>query len=544
MSTKESFYKNEISRKNPLFSRMRVTVETAFYRNNVETVSTPKEAYKLALKSPGTIVTDWEVYKPEFLGLDRGTKVLLFNDGAITGRYAAGRRIIGTPGIDDEKYAEIVREAVYRSRYKKMYHGISFTGLSREFMVKNHILIPEGHENLLYNWLLNFQFPSPEYEKMYLDSEKFEDGDIYIFTDPDWTHPDYPFGLAIFDPDHNCAAILGMRYFGEFKKGTLTLGWATANRNNFVSCHGGLKRFECKDKIYVTAFFGLSGSGKSTLTHAKHGGKYRISVLHDDAFIISLDNLSSIALEPSYFDKTSDYPSDSMDNKYLLTVQNCGVTKDEKGRIIPVMEDIRNGNGRAIKSKLWSQNRMDKIDEPINSIFWLMRDPVLPPVVKIDDVILASTMGAALTTKRTTAEKLDSGVDPNALVFEPYANPFRTYPLVDDYMKFKRLFEKGVECYILNTGYFLEKKIPKEVTISIVEKIMENKLTWKSWIKDLRYGVIDGFEPPESSEYKHLLKESILRRLKFIVLKKTENGGRDKLPEETENVLQILMESI
>ena len=32
---------------------------------------------------------------------------------------------------------------------------------------------------------------------------------------------------------------------------------------------------------YVASVFGLSGSGKSTLTHAKHDGKYGVTVLHD-----------------------------------------------------------------------------------------------------------------------------------------------------------------------------------------------------------------------------------------------------------------------
>lgn len=52
------------------------------------------------------------------------------------------------------------------------------------------------------------------------------EGDIYIYSDPDYVVPDMPGGLAIFDPAHNCAMILGMRYFGEHKKGTLTLGWS------------------------------------------------------------------------------------------------------------------------------------------------------------------------------------------------------------------------------------------------------------------------------------------------------------------------------
>ncbi|WP_233120240.1 phosphoenolpyruvate carboxykinase (ATP) [Thermosipho sp. 1074] len=536
MATREYFKIDEISVNNPLFSPMRATIETAFYRNNVELVTTPKEAYKLAKNSPGTIVTSWEVYNPEMLGLERGTKVLLFNDGAVTGRYAAGRRILGTS--DDNKYLEIVREAVYNTRYKKMYHGISFSGLSEEFMVKNHILIPQGHEILLYNWLLNFQYPSQEYESMYRKSFRYNEGDIYIFVDPDWKHPDFPLGLAIFDSEHNCAAILGMRYFGELKKGTLTLGWGIANRNGFVACHGGIKILKNEKKDFVAAFFGLSGSGKSTLTHTKHS-KYDVTVLHDDAFIISTNSLSSVALEPSYFDKTADYPSNSEDNKYLLSIQNCGVTKDENGNLIPVMEDLRNGNGRAIKSRLWSANRVDKFDSPISAIFWLMKDPTLPPIVKIDSPNMASTMGALLTTKRTSAEKLDNDVDPNALVFEPYANPFRTYPLKEDYEKFKFVFEKGVQCYILNTGYFINKKVPKHITIQLIEDVVENNIEWVKWFGTFYFAKIDGFLPNmEDMEYIESLKKSFLKRKDFILSKK---GTRDELPEEVLRAIEQII---
>nr|WP_256592677.1 hypothetical protein [Veillonella atypica] len=37
-----------------------------------------------------------------------------------------------------------------------------------------------------------------------------------------------------------------------------------------------------------------------------------------------------------------------------------------------------------------------------------MKDKTLPPILKIDDPILASTMGATLATRRSTAEKLDA----------------------------------------------------------------------------------------------------------------------------------------
>ena len=261
------------------------------------------------------------------------------------------------------------------------------------------------------------------------------------------SHPDYPLGLAVFSPEQNCAAILGMRYFGEIKKGTLTLAWGIAARNGYAACHGGLKRYRTKEggRSFVLAVFGLSGSGKSTITHAKHRDKYEITVLHDDALAVNVDGKYAIAMEPAYFDKVQDYPIGCEANKFLVTLQNCGATIDANGKRIVVPEDIRNGNGRAIKSRFWSPDRVDRIDEPLSAICWLMKDPTLPPILRLTDPSLAATMGATLATKRTSAERLAPGVDPNLLVIESYANPFRTYPLSMDYKRFKKLIEDGVD---------------------------------------------------------------------------------------------------
>ena len=39
-------------------------------------------------------------------------KVLLFNDGAVTGRYAAARRIKGEPGVDSAKLDKVAMDAI------------------------------------------------------------------------------------------------------------------------------------------------------------------------------------------------------------------------------------------------------------------------------------------------------------------------------------------------------------------------------------------------------------------------------------------------
>lgn len=547
MATKSRFPRTEIGADNPIFSQIRTTIETAFYGNNVIPVTSLKEAYKLAANAPGTIVTDIPVYKPELLGLDDDTKILIFNDGAVSGRAAAARKIMGESGINKDEYALKISEAIYKARTKKLYHAQALVGLDKDFSVKAHLCIPETQENIMYSWLLNFQAINEEMAKMYTESKEYQDGDIYIFSDPDWSHPDHPMGLTFFDPEHNCAAILGMRYFGEHKKGTLTLAWAMANRHGYASCHGGQKRYNLADgKSFVAGVFGLSGSGKSTITHARHGGKYDITVLHDDAFVISTEDGSSVALEPAYFDKTQDYPLTCEDNKYLVTMQNCGATVDEDGKIVPVTEDIRNGNGRAVKSILWSPNRVNKFDEPVNAIFWIMKDPTIPPIVKLSGPSLASVMGATLATKRTSAERLAPGVDPNALVVEPYANPFRTYPLVNDYEKFKALVEeRNVDCYILNTGDFMGKKVTPKDTLGALEAVIEGTADFKPWgtFSDIEIMEIEGFVPDfEDKAYVDQLQKRMQDRVDFIKSRETEKGGFDKLPVDALEALQKVVE--
>ncbi len=555
MSTKAYYPISEIGKGKPGFAKTRSIIEAAFYGNNVVKINSLKEAYELAKNSPGTIVTDMPVYNPEAIGLDKGAKVLLFNDGSITGRYAAARRIQGEPGVNNDRLDKILMDAVYDTRWKKLYHAEAYIGLDKEFMVKAHLLIPQGEENILYNWMLNFQYINDTYLKMYKESKPIgNEPDIYIFSDPQWKGTDQTDVcegkcLAYFSTETNCAAILGMRYFGEHKKGTLTIAWAIANRNGYASCHGGQKEYTLKDgRKFVASVYGLSGSGKSTITHAKHNGKYGVLVLHDDAFVINTDTCASVALEPSYFDKTADYPTGCPDNKYLITVQNCSATKDEDNHIVLVTEDIRNGNGRAIKSKLWSPNRVDKLESPVNAIFWIMKDPTLPPIVKLNGASLAAVMGATLATKRSSAERLAPGVDPNALVVEPYANPFRTYPLANDYEKFKKLFEeKHVDCYIINTGDFMGKKVQKEDTLGVIEAVVDNTAKFEKWgpFSDIEILKWKGFEPDlNDAHYVEQLKARMEDRLNFVKSRETFKGGYDKLPEDALKAIEKVVNEL
>jgi len=541
VATRNQLKRSDIGGKTPhMFNRIRSTIETAYHRNNVIKINTLEEAYYLAQNSPGVIKSDLPVYRSEDLGLPADAKVLLFNDGAITGRQAQARRIIDEKNKED--FAKILREALFSSRDVTMYHATVMIGLHEDFSVRAHLLIPEGYENTLYSWMLNFQVMDETWIDTYNNSREFNEGDILLYSDPDYYVENFETGLALFDRDHNCASLFGLRYFGEHKKATLTMAWSLAKRQNFTAAHGGIKKIMRGSKPpYIMSVFGLSGSGKSTITHAKHDGKYDIEVLHDDAFVIENEQLYSVSLEPSYFDKVQDYPTDSPDNRFLLTVQNVGATLDEDGLVVPVTEDIRNGNGRAIKSKYWTPSRAYKFSEPLNSIFWIMKDDTLPPLLKINDPTLASTLGATLATKRTSAEE---GADPNKLAFVPYANPFRLYPLKDDYENFKKLFrDQNVACFIINTGFFNNKKIQPATTLEAIEAIIEGKTAFEPFngLSSIEYMPFKGFDvDSDDKKYLNNLTTRLQGRLDFIASLK----GEDILPEEAPKTLQKIIATL
>ncbi len=541
MSTISNLKRSDIGTTTPkLYNRIRTTIETAFYRNNVTKITSLAQAYELAKNSSGAIVSDLEVYKATELGLPSDAKVLIYNDGTITGRQAKVRQLIDSDNTDH--YSRVLRDSIYNSRNKKMYHAVAYVGLHEDFMVKAHLLIPEGYENTMYSWMLNFQNQNMEMDRLYKDSKIISEGDIYLYSDPDEYIKDFNTGISIFDHENNCGALLGLRYFGEHKKATLTMAWSVASRLDYTSCHGGQKRFNLPDnKTFIAGVFGLSGSGKSTITHSKHGGKYDVTVLHDDAFIISNKDGSSISLEPSYFDKVQDYPTDSKDNKYLLTMQNVGVTYDIDNKLVPVTEDITNGNGRAIKSKYWTKQRAYKFDNKIDAIFWIMKDDTLPPILKINSSILGSTLGATLATKRSSAEH---GVNSDKLIIEPYANPFRLYPLKNDYNKFKDLFANtGVDCYVLNTGYFMDKKVTPKMTLGLIESIVANEIIFQQLgkLEEIKYVDIKGFNPDfNNSKYKSLFLKRLNSRIDYINNLQIHN----QLPDEALKSIASIIERV
>ncbi len=466
-------------------SPWRAIIETGLYANSV-CKTTMAELYDLSLRQSEVVATSHPLYNPGIFGLPEKAVVLVSNDGSVVGRTARARLLVRTfDKNQSDKIQALLREAIYQFNKRPGLHLEGVIGLHPDFMIKAHLLSPATDAKNMLDWGINFcPFIKP-WSDIYVKSRIINEPDIIAFADPEWSHPDYPHGCVIIDEMTNCIAILGLRYFGERKKGTLTLAWTIGVRHNMVACHGGIKKIGNAPPIAV---FGLSGSGKSSITNSlDHEGlltpQEKVTVIHDDAFLIDLERDFSVALEPSLFDKTDGVTPDDPQLKYFYSAQNVGVTASADGRKWMVNGDVRNSNGRCLKSR--DMFRHAESCERPGMVIWLQKDTSLPPISKVTGSSLAVAMGASLSTLRAKGVENVDARELEKLVIEPFANPFRVHSLLEDCEQFRKLFKKGCECYIMNTHAFgvgdeLEN-IPKGLSLAIVTELVRGKIQWREW---------------------------------------------------------------
>jgi len=486
-------------------SPIRAIAVTLMNNDKVRKV-TLAEVYQLAKKQPGVSETDLLMY-PDYAqkhGLPEGTRVLNDCHGKIIGRTAKARRFYNK--LTDTQKSKVegdFREAIYQMQHYPLIKAEAIIGLDSDLMIKAIFIAPETDAANMYNWLLNFA-PYEQYAEEYEKSAKLPILDIILIAFNEWTCDD-PFynnvgapQLALVDEIHNVNINLGMRYFGERKKNTLTLAWTSGMKLGMAACHAGIKEIDfttCEDAKYHSlgkrsiAFYGLSGTGKSSHTNsADNGGTlpkgFTKVVLHDDAFQIDLKNKVCRVWEPTLFDKTDSREVGHPDWKYCLSLMNH-LQLDIGNKNWPVGLDIRNSNGRALLDRDLLGTHVNRCSFPV-ALIWLMKDTVLPPVIKIIDRFLAISLGAALMTQRNRAENVTEE-ELKKLVFEPFANPFRVYELYKDVEAFLNVMDNGAEIYSFNSkGYWKSsndelEKIPLQTSLTLQTAILTDQLEWEEW---------------------------------------------------------------
>lgn len=546
------FYKGDLSRIPPL----RAMAETLLCDKKVRKV-TAAEAYEIARKQWDVMETDQPIYPPaaKRLGLEEGAKVLNNCHGRIVGRTAQARRFYNRlNGPDQRKVLGDLREAVSDMQERPLIKAEAIVGLDQDLMIKATIIGGEDDAANIFNWLVNFT-PFEELREEYEKSAKLPIQDIIIIGDNLWRNND-PFyhnqgnpQLALVDEEANVIYNFGMRYFGERKKGTLTLAWTSGIRVGMAACHGGIKEIdfsECSDENAKKigkrsiAFFGLSGTGKSSHTNSHDNGGtlpegFGKKVLHDDAFQIDVDNRVCRVWEPTLFDKTDSRPIGHPDWEYVVSVMNHGNINID-GKVLPIGQDLRNPNGRALIDR-------DLLGEYVNrcafpeTMCWLMKDTCLPPIIRFTDTYLAVAMGAALMTKRNLAENV-SEEELKKLVFIPYANPFRVYELWKDVEAFIKVFDNGATGYSFNSIGFWKssdadlRPIPLQTSLTLQSMILMDKLEWEDWsllpgaqipkrncMEKILPGYYDDYNPQNvdnDSEYIKTLKDRFAQRRHFL----------------------------
>ncbi|HPF09724.1 MAG TPA: phosphoenolpyruvate carboxykinase (ATP), partial [Candidatus Cloacimonadota bacterium] len=292
-------------------SPIRAIAETLMNNHLVRKVEI-REAYEMACKQPGVTITDIPMC-PDFVklhNLPADAKVINDCHGNIIGRTAKARRFYHR--LDPSKKNKLendFREAVWQMQHYPLIKAEAVLGMDQDLMIKATFVTTESDAANLYNWLLNFA-PFESVQKAYEASPKLPIQDIILIGFNEWTCDD-PFynnvgapQLALVDEKHNVIVNMGMRYFGERKKGTLTLAWTSGIRIGMAACHGGIKEIDfgsCEDSQYhkfgkrSIAFYGLSGTGKSSHTNSHDNAGtlprgFGKVVLHDDAFQIDLEN--------------------------------------------------------------------------------------------------------------------------------------------------------------------------------------------------------------------------------------------------------------
>jgi len=554
MASKSSYeYYNDLKD----ISKVRAIAMAVMHNSKVRKV-TVAEAYEMAIKQPGVSQMDLPIYsnRAKELGLPVGAKVLNDCHGKIIGRTAQARVFYNRINDSEKRKVEgDLREAVYQMEQHDLIKAEAIVGLDEDLMIRATLITTESDAANVFNWLVNFT-PYELIEEEYIKSKQLPIQDIIILAFNEWTCDDPYYTnigspqLALVDEKHNVIFNLGMRYFGERKKGTLTLAWTSGMRLNMAACHGGIKEIDfsgCEDKKVQElgnrsiAFYGLSGTGKSSHTNSTDNAGtlpegFKKVILHDDAFQIDTENKICRVWEPSLFDKTDSREIDHEDWPYCMSLMNHALI-DVDGKILPLGLDVRQANGRALFDRDLLGNWVNRCSFP-KALAWLMKDNSLPPLIKCSDSYLAVAMGAALVTKRNRAENIKEE-EFNKLVFEPFANPFRVYELYKDVEAFKKVIDTGAECYTFNSSAYWRSSeddladIKLNSSLTLQTAILTDKLEWYPWdllpgallptkesVDKIIPGYFEKYDPSyrkNKTQYIELLKDRFKQRQEYLL---------------------------
>lgn len=459
-------------------SPLRLSALLSLARNCRE-IDNPRELYNHALEMPTVIALNRPIQNPAAFGFQPGTRQLAWNHRNPVGRSAKARRFWHEADAEEKKkLATLAREAALALQATGSITVQAYAGLDQEFCLGLRFIGNRHYPITALSFLLNFQgFVSAEHQRFYQQSRPIDEPDMLLVYDPDWQHCDHPEGLVIIDRLSKTIFVLGLPYFGEVKKGLLTLIWHAAIHERvpgtairrFLPIHGSVFVLNGKTVVIIA----LSGSGKSSLSRNAE------SIAHDDAFLVSMVSGRVIVLEPTFFNKTDGDTIGDETSERGLIFYNMGLA-ELAGKMEVVPRDRLVANGRVIQARPANAvNGYDRVD----IVSLVMKDDTLPPISLINDPSLFVAFGASLMTKRSLAEALKSVAEQFTLVIEPFAQPFRSWRLNTECRMFQLFLELCRPLTVLlNTGDFMGQDIELELSRDrLLPALTRGELEFAPW---------------------------------------------------------------
>ncbi|SDQ92707.1 phosphoenolpyruvate carboxykinase (ATP) [Natronobacterium texcoconense] len=289
-------------------------------------------------------------------------------------------------------------------------------------------------------------------------------------------------------PDEGFTAVLGSDYTGEAKKSFLRLFMYRIKEQGGLGLHAGSKRVRVRDddgdlRTVGQVFMGLSATGKSTLT--SHGcwleDPEDATMLQDDVCGLLPDGSVAGSEGEGLFIKTIGLDADEQPELYEAATHESAilenVTVDDDGTV-DFDDDHYTANSRAIIQREQLESAGEDIDlERMDQVFFITRNPLMPPVAKLTDeqAAVAFMLGESIETSAGDPSRAGESIRVVG------TNPFIVGSEGEEGNVFHDLVSSlDADCYVINTGYLGEKAVDVgvEESVTILTETARGRIEW------------------------------------------------------------------
>ncbi|MGA9401825.1 phosphoenolpyruvate carboxykinase (ATP) [Haladaptatus sp.] len=372
-------------------------------------------------------------------------------------------------GFDADDYAHI-EDAVEFAREHEMLCVDRLMGRHTDHTYRCRLYVPKKYGRIALAWANLFEPVEGEGEP-----------DFVTIQVPDWDE----IAIRVL-PEEGVTVALGSDYTGEAKKSFLRLFMFHAKRKGGLGLHAGSKRVTLRDETgdlrdVGQVFLGLSATGKSTLT--AHGlwldDPESATMLQDDVCALLPDGSVAGSEGNGLYVKTIGLDANEQPAMYDAVTHESAVLEnvdvDDDGTV-DFDSDYHTSNGRAIIRRDQLSSSSEDIDlERVDQLFFITRNPTMPPVAKLspEEAAVAFMLGESIETSAGDPSKAGESIRVVG------TNPFIIGSRGEEGNRFRSLIDDlGVETYILNTGHLGGKDIGVTESVTLLREIARGTVEW------------------------------------------------------------------